>query len=135
MVSNVCLSNVLNLGPLHIGWHGFGGDQTPGVQFDRFAGRNLDAYMDLPGLVKTLEDSLAKTGLPKFDLVGFDACSMASTVVTAKIAKYADVLVYAEDTEPGHGWEYEVFKDVVATPSLDAAEVGVMQTELVLARS
>ena len=96
------LSKYATRGPLRIGWHGFGGDQTPGVQFDRFAGRNFDAYMDLPGLAKTLENSLAKTGLPKFDLVGFDACSMASTVVTAKIAKYADVLaglVYSHPTQ------------------------------------
>ena len=106
-----------------IGWHGFGGDQTPGTTHAHKGTQHFEAFMDLPGLVKTLEESLAKTGLPKFDLVGFDACSMATTVVTNHIAKYADVLVYSEDTEPGHGWDYTVFKDVVATPSLPPVEV------------
>jgi hypothetical protein len=106
-----------------IGWHGFGGDQTPGIHFAHYGEKTFDAYMDLPGLERSLQESLDKTGLTKFDLVGFDACSMASAVVTAKIAKFADVLVFSEDTEPGHGWDYAVFKDVVATPTLGAMEV------------
>ena len=144
-----------------IGWHGFGGDQDPGLSLGRdnytsptfsarlfssdtccFAvtfvsettqhiphkqfmrktltpgGNHYDKYIDLDGLETTLKDSLAIAGVPKFDLIGFDACSMASTVVTSKIAKYGNVLLYSEDTEPGHGWNYEVVKDVVATPDL-----------------
>ena len=47
-----------------------------------------------------------------FDLVGFDACLMATVEVAKVIAPNADYLVASEAIEPGHGW---LWSDVVAS--------------------
>ncbi len=39
-----------------------------------------------------------------FDLIGFDACLMASVEVAKVIAPHADYMIASEAVEPGHGW-------------------------------
>ena len=39
-----------------------------------------------------------------FDLIGFDACSMASIEVAKIIEPHADYMIASEELEPGHGW-------------------------------
>ncbi len=39
-----------------------------------------------------------------FDLIGFDACLMASVEVAKVIAPHANYMIASEDLEPGHGW-------------------------------
>ena len=102
-----------------MGWLGFGSDQTPGAT----AGSTHFASMDLPHLEKSLTDALASASLPKFDLVGFDASLMGSVSVVSKLAKFADVLLISEDLQPGYGWDYTAFKDVVKSPDLSPIEV------------
>ena len=40
----------------------------------------------------------------RFDLVGFDACFMASIEVARFIEPYARYMIASEELEPGHGW-------------------------------
>lgn len=42
----------------------------------------------------------------KLDLVGFDACLMASAELGCVWQNYADLLVASQETEPGFGWNY-----------------------------
>ena len=42
----------------------------------------------------------------KLELIGFDACLMASIEVAAIFDEYADYLVASQDVEPGYGWDY-----------------------------
>ena len=52
-----------------------------------------------------IDQALAEGGVT-FDVLGFDACLMA-TVETAQMAsKYADYLLASEESEPGIGWYY-----------------------------
>jgi len=46
-------------------------------------------------------------GNTTLDLVGFDACLMASLEVTYQVWGYADHMVASEHLEPGDGWEYQ----------------------------
>ena len=39
-----------------------------------------------------------------FDLIGFDACLMASVEVAKVIEPHAEYMIASEETEPGHGW-------------------------------
>ena len=40
----------------------------------------------------------------KFDLIGFDACYMASVEVAKVIEPYGKYMIASEELEPGHGW-------------------------------
>ena len=57
--------------------------------------------MTLSGIQKALN----KGGI-KFDMVGFDACLMATTETALMLNEFADYMVASEETEPGIGWYY-----------------------------
>ena len=42
-----------------------------------------------------------------FDLVGFDACLMASVEVAKIIEPHAKYMIASEEVEPGHGWHLD----------------------------
>lgn len=78
------------------GWVGFGVDETTGQ----------GALMNLPGITSGIQQGLAQAGKAKFDLIGFDACLMATFEVAESLKGMADLLLASEETEPGHGWDY-----------------------------
>lgn len=52
-------------------------------------------------------DAVKKDTQSGFEVVGFDACLMA-TLETAKVLEpYANFLIASEETEPDYGWDYE----------------------------
>ena len=51
-------------------------------------------------------DSALKNGGVKFDVIGFDACLMATLETGLVCEPYADYLLASEETEPGTGWYY-----------------------------
>ncbi len=66
-----------------------------------------------------------KNGGVKFDIIGFDACLMA-TLETALVAgQYGDYLVASEAVEPGTGWYYTNWLSALsANPAMDSLDVG-----------
>ncbi len=57
------------------------------------------------------------------DLLGFDACLMASFETAYEVSGYARVLVGSEETEPGDGWPYDrVLGYLVENPDASAEE-------------
>ena len=48
---------------------------------------------------------LSKAGM-QFDVIGFDACLMATAENALMLSKYADYMIASEETEPGVGWYY-----------------------------
>ena len=63
-----------------------------------------------------------KNGGVKFDLVGFDACLMATLETAIAIEPYADYMLASEESEPGTGWYYtrwlQVLDDNTSTNTL-----------------
>lgn len=61
----------------------------------------------------------------KFEIIGFDACLMA-TLETASIASpYANYFVASEETEPGHGWFYvPIMNSIQQSPEIDGRALG-----------
>lgn len=51
------------------------------------------------------------------DIIGFDACLMATYEMAAHMAGYADYMVASEELEPGLGWNYEGWLGALARRS------------------
>ncbi len=49
-----------------------------------------------------------------FDIIGFDACLMASLEVAYTLKDFANYMVASEDIEPGHGWDYEAILNYIS---------------------
>ncbi len=68
--------------------------------------------LSLAELNEGISDGLAGAGLEKLDLLGFDACLMATYEVASSLAPLANRMVASQELEPGHGWDYTAFDEV-----------------------
>lgn len=60
-----------------------------------------------------------------FNIVGFDACLMATVETAYALEPYADYLLASEEYEPGNGWYYTDFiTEWAKEPSMDSVQVG-----------
>ncbi len=76
-----------------------GGGSVSGYGYDE---KNASGgSMTLAGIRQAL--SAAGT---KFDIIGFDACLMATVETALMLDDYADYMIASEETEPGIGWYY-----------------------------
>ena len=94
-----------------------GGGSLTGYGYDElFPGDS----MSLDGINTAL-----KNGGVKFDIIGFDACLMA-TLETALVAEpYGDYLIASEAVEPGTGWYYTNWlSELSANPAMDSLDLG-----------
>ena len=73
----------------------------------------------------SLSSALKASGI-KYDFIGFDACLMATVENAAMLSDYADYLIASEETEPGVGWYYtnwlNMLADEPSTPTLDVGK-------------
>lgn len=68
-------------------------------------------------------------GVP-FDLIGFDACLMASIETASVFAPYANMLVASEEVEPGGGWDYRsAFNQLALNAEMTGEELGIAITD------
>lgn len=71
-----------------------------------------------------IKSAIADTNL-KFDLIGFDACLMATAETALALSDYADYMIASEETEPGTGWYYTNWlNDLSANTSIDTLDLG-----------
>jgi len=94
-------------------WPGVGPDETS--EFDT---------LNLNELRAAIGDGLDAAGVEKLDLLGFDACLMATYEVATSLQPYADRLIASSELEPGHGWDYTVLDVVSEDPSISVDELG-----------
>ncbi|TCW39428.1 cysteine peptidase C11 family protein [Laceyella sacchari] len=64
-------------------------------------------------LRQAFETARKKTNV-QFDLIGFDACLMASLEIGQLLQPYGKYLVASEELEPGHGWNYTPIANAIA---------------------
>ena len=87
--------------------HGFGYD---GYAYDNAVQtpNNNDRQMSLVQIQNALANSHDKNGKQvKFELIGFDACLMATYHVAEKLEGFGNYLVASQENEPGSGWKYD----------------------------
>ena len=97
-------------------WPGVGPDE--GSEFDTLLLEEIKAG---------IESGLETAGVDKLDLLGFDACLMATYEVASAVAPLADRLIASSELEPGHGWDYAA----LGTVADDGATVDELGTALV----
>jgi hypothetical protein len=82
-----------------------GGGSGGSVCYDEFY---KDDGLTFGELKKVLAEVYGDSPKDKpFELIGFDACLMATVDMAGVCAPYADYLVASEETEPGCGWKYD----------------------------
>lgn len=96
-----------------------GGGSVAGASFDEIY--DFDS-IKIPELIQAL--SATDTG-SKYDLIGFDACLMATIDIADACDEFADYLVASEELEPGCGWSYDAFiEKLTENTSINGAELG-----------
>lgn len=95
------------------GWPGMGPDETDG-----------NDILDLADINRGFEQGLAAAGVDSIDLVGFDACLMASYEVASVMSEHADLMIASQELEPGHGWNYAALEALAQNPDSTATELG-----------
>ncbi len=71
-----------------------------------------------------IERALFNSGC-EFDLVGFDACLMATLETAFVVEPYADYLIASEELEPGIGWYYTGWlTELSRNPSIETIDLG-----------
>ena len=63
-----------------------------------------------------------------FDLIGFDACLMASVEVAKVIEPHAEYMIASEELEPGHGWLWSAVIQSYAEED-DVVEAGIRMVD------
>lgn len=100
-----------------------GGGSISGVAFDE-----LHSYdsLSLDEIYYALDSACTLSEYdPPFELVGFDACLMATIDTAAMLSDVAEYMVASEDQEPTCGWDYDVWIQAVAdSPDIGADEIG-----------
>jgi hypothetical protein len=66
--------------------------------------------LELPEIASGLDAGLASSGIGILDMVGFDACLMASLEVASAVHPYAAYMIASEDLIPNEGWAYAGFE-------------------------
>ncbi|MCB5362320.1 hypothetical protein H0484_00900 [Pusillimonas sp. CC-YST705] len=107
-------------GPLY----GFGSDQNyPDT-----------AMMSMPEMQQALKGAQAVTGV-KLDLIGFDACLMASVEIAQALSPYGKYLLASEEVEPESGWDWAAYLGhVVNTPESTALSAGITTIDAYIAK-
>lgn len=81
-----------------------GGGSVSGIAFDE---QFDDDSLTLPELENAFSSLYEKNEQhPPFEVVGFDACLMATLDTSRIFHGFSSVMVASQDLEPGNGWEY-----------------------------
>ena len=101
-----------------------GGGSVGGAAFDELHG--LDS-LDLAEMYQAFDAVWpADAENPALELVGFDACLMATVDVASTFQGFAKYLVASEEVEPGNGWLYSGWLGALAANTdMDGAALGV----------
>lgn len=85
-----------------------------------------DTTMSLGDIRKALESVCRPDPEnPYYDIIGFDACLMASVENAHMLYGYGKYLVGCEQTEPGAGWSHDVYLQAMSeAPTMSPAAIG-----------
>lgn len=77
-----------------------------------------------------IQEAVKNSGV-HFDIIGYDACLMATLDSAYSLKDYADYYVASEETEDGYGWDYKkIMETVAANKSISSRDLAVRITEV-----
>ena len=95
-----------------------GGGSISGYGYDEK--KPSSGSMSLSGICTALHDADTV-----FDFIGFDACLMATAENALMLTNFADYMIASEETEPGIGWYYTNWLNVLSSnSSTDTLTIG-----------
>ena len=97
-----------------------GGGSINGVCFDEL---HYDDSLTLAEIDSALLSVYGEM-TDRFELIGFDACIMATLETANILVPYARYMVASQDLLSGLGWKYECFGDALNDGAKDGAQVG-----------
>ncbi len=107
------------------------GNGINGFGYDEIFGDNLS----LIELSTAFADAKKSTGVD-FELIGFDACLMATVEVAIKLSPFGNYLVASEEVEPAWGWDYTaILSSLTDDPDQTGSELGRVITDSYIAHS
>ena len=84
------------------------------------AGVDALDFAELAGVLKRLQEDYQKayglTSAPKLDIVGFDACDLATIEMACQLHPFADYLLASQIAIPLPGWPYDRILDRIKNP-------------------
>ncbi len=93
------------------GLHGFGKDD---IFNDNLTLNEMNEALRVP-----------RATYQKFEIIGFDACLMASVEVANRLAPFGNYLVASEELEPSWGWDYSaILTSLTGAPTQDGVSLG-----------
>ncbi|MGE3194610.1 MAG: clostripain-related cysteine peptidase [Microbacteriaceae bacterium] len=92
------------------------GSSWPGVGAD---GSADDDQLTLAELHDGIEAGIDGAGIDKLDMIGFDACLMATYETASTLQTLADRMVSSQELEPGYGWDYTALETAARGGSVD----------------
>ena len=94
------------------GWTGGFSDMTSSLSSD----------LSMPEIVSSIQQIQQKTGIDKFEMIGFDACLMGQIEIFGALYPYSNYMVASEEVIPGYGWSYAAWLGQVAqNPAMDGS--------------
>lgn len=104
---------------------GFGGNDVPGRKSTDPKPVFYASTLSVQQLKQAVEAAVANNPKSQFELVGFDACLMATLEVAQAFKGTARYLAASQDIEPGTGWNWTAFLNhIVSNPGADGASIG-----------
>jgi hypothetical protein len=94
-------------------WPGVGGDESSDHD-----------VLNLAEISAAIAEGLDRAGVDRLELLGFDACLMATYEVASTVAPFARRLLSSQELEPGHGWDYRVLQMLRDSPETDVDMLG-----------
>ena len=92
------------------------GSSWPGVGADGSADND---QLTLEELHQGIADGLDGGGIDKLDMLGFDACLMATYETASTMQDVADRMVASQELEPGYGWNYTALETAARGGTVD----------------
>lgn len=89
-----------------------------------FSDMSAPSYSDLSiaEIAQSLDGIRQNTGIPGFELIGFDACLMAQLEVFSALYPFANYMVASEEVIPGYGWSYAAWlEQLTRNPAMDGS--------------
>lgn len=105
-------------------WDHGGGTTGFGWDENHLLSNGQKDNLTIPELRQALQNAYNTTS-KTFDVIGYDACLMATVEVAHTMSPFGKYLVASEELEPGHGWNYTpILQAITNNPSIDGAALG-----------
>jgi len=83
-----------------------------------------ELFDDKSMTISDIQDGFEKAG-KHFEFIGFDCCLMSTIEIANALHKHADYMVASEEIEPGTGWYYTNFMNLIEeNPGVSMVEIG-----------